>query len=484
MKSYRSFIHLSLALILLFSSHATAQNILESFDPLIKNGDFSQAQTEMWTYMADHPDMNPLDRMILEFEVERLDRIRKDFTKTRADVVDYIRKYIPGVSDDDLERWEKEKSLEAMIIDGKKWYFYRSAPNLFRIDKKAKAIKKAYEDAHSNDEEPLYSYVEDAAKIIHAARTLGSSLVNPIRFRMTYTLSVDADVVPPGEIIRAWLPYPKDAPPRQVDVKFITSSPDNPLIADNNISAHRTVYLEKETVAGERTEFQAVYEYTSYAQFYDIDPKAVLPYNTHSPSYKKYTGERAPHIQFSKTFKSLLPKIIGNETNPYLKARKIFQWVYDNVPWAGAREYSTIRNIPKYCIDNGHGDCGIQTMTFMTLARLAGIPVRWQSGWWVAPGQKTLHDWGEFYLEPYGWLLVDQYCGVQASKDENVKWFALGGTDAWRFIVNTDYSRPFYPAKIYPRSETVDFQRGEVEWRGGNLYFDLWGYSLKVEVIE
>lgn len=31
-------------------------------------------------------------------------------------------------------------------------------------------------------------------------------------------------------------------------------------------------------------------------------------------------------------------------------------------------------------------------------------------------------------------------------------------------IVNTDYGMPLQPEKQYPRSETVDFQRGEVEW--------------------
>jgi hypothetical protein len=43
---------------------------------------------------------------------------------------------------------------------------------------------------------------------------------------------------------------------------------------------------------------------------------------------------------------------------------------------------------------------------------------------------------------------------------------------------------PLYPKKIYPRSETVDFQRGEVEWSGGNLYFPQWDYSMEIEYLE
>ena len=29
-----------------------------------------------------------------------------------------------------------------------------------------------------------------------------------------------------------------------------------------------------------------------------------------------------------------------------------------------------------------------------------------------------------------------------------------------------------------------DFQRGEVEWKGGNLYFDKWDYNMKIKYIN
>jgi hypothetical protein len=39
------------------------------------------------------------------------------------------------------------------------------------------------------------------------------------------------------------------------------------------------------------------------------------------------------------------------------------------------------------------------------------------------------------------------------------------------------------PAKTYIRSETVDFQPGEVEWRKGNLFYDKRNSHLKVNSI-
>ena len=79
---------------------------------------------------------------------------------------------------------------------------------------------------------------------------------------------------------------------------------------------------------------------------------------------------------------------------------------------------------------------------------------------------------------------MDQSFGLVQSEEKEVHWFFLGGIDAYHFIVNSDYSQPLYPAKIFPRSETVDFQRGEVEWRGGNLYFDKWDYHMEVKYLE
>src|SRR3546814_2225177 len=65
-----------------------------------------------------------------------------------------------------------------------------------------------------------------------------------------------------------------------------------------------------------------------------------------------------------------------------------------------------------------------------------------------------------------------------------LEWFYLGGLDAYRIAFNDGWGTPFQPAKQHFRSETVDSQRGEVEWRGGNLYFDQWDYGFKAEIVN
>ena len=95
------------------------------------------------------------------------------------------------------------------------------------------------------------------------------------------------------------------------------------------------------------------------------------------------------------------------------------------------------------------------------------------------PGEINLHDWCEVYYEGVGWVPLDQSFEEQDSKDTDIRSFYVSGIDGYRLVVNDDYTKPLFPAKIYPRSETLDFQRGEMEWRGGNIYFNKWKYNMK-----
>ena len=172
-------------------------------------------------------------------------------------------------------------------------------------------------------------------------------------------------------------------------------------------------------------------------------------------------------------------------SDPVEKARRFFLYTDANIPWASAREYSTIENIPMYVWKNRHGDCGQKSLLFITLCRIAGIPARFESGFMMYPGAWNMHDWAEVFFEGLGWVPVDQSFGTcDWGKNEPVRMFYLGGIDSWRMIVNRDYGMTLQPKKKYPRSETVDFQRGEVEWKGGNLYYDQWTWRMQIEYID
>jgi len=454
-----------------------AQTKYNDVNELINSGEYTKAK-ELIDNKVKSTTITSKDKLDLLFEKERLDRIKIDFNKTADDVLKFINKYYPDVKEKDLAKWENDGSLEYKIIDGKKWYFSRSAPNLFRINKEAKEQKLKI-DGFKKDPKDVF-LEEHIPLILDESANGNEDLVRPVTFKLDYTVTVDANDVPDGEIIRCWLPFPREGHRRQVDVKLLSVNSDEYVLASND-NQQRTVYIQKPAIKDQPTIFNMVLEVTGYNEINFIQPNQIKPYNKDSGLYKTYTSERAPHIIFSDKIKDLSNKIVGDEANSYLIAKKIFTWISTNIPWAGAREYSTLENISDYCITNGHGDCGIKTLLFMTLCRYNGIPAKWQSGWMLHPGEVNLHDWSEIYLEGYGWVPVDQSFGLVNSDQEDERYFFFGNIDAYHLIVNDDYSRPLFPAKIFPRSETVDFQRGELEWRGGNIYFNQWDYNMKVE---
>lgn len=466
----------TLFLLLLFLSINMQGQEMQKIKLLIENGEFSEAKLLIDSLLI-LPEIAETNKLNLRFELERMERIKLDFRRSDADVLEYIRRFYPQADNTLLSKFEQDLSLENMIIDNKKYYFNRSAPNLFRINPEARK-RKIEVEGETTDQ--LDIFLEKYLPGVFAdVKNTSKKYTHSIDFVLDYTITLDKDVVPDGETVRCWLPYANENPERQENVKLISANADNYIISPENYD-HRTIYMEKTAIKGQPTVFNIKFSYTSYGEWNSIMPEKVLPYNSSTDEYKHYTAQRLPHIEFTKRIKELGGKLKGNEKNPYLIAKNIFSWINENIPWAGAREYSTLYNIPEYSLVNGHGDCGIKTLLFITLCRYNGIPARWQSGWMLHPGETNLHDWGEFYLEGYGWLPVDQSFGLTNSDVDDVRYFFLGGMDPYRLIVNTDYTQPLYPVKVFPRSETVDFQRGELEWRGGNIYFDKWDYTMKV----
>ncbi len=448
---------------------------------LTEQGRFSEAQQLLKQRAAD-PALSKSERVELLNESERLDRIRYDFSIPPDEMLAALKKDIPDVTLEDMIRWREEGSLEGMTIDGQLLYFKRAAANLSRLSSEV-AKRKVEAPAEAAPFSDRSIQIEDyMAEIVKERQNSDSRFVMPRRYRIKYSLTVNPDAVPAGETIRCWLLYPRERA-NQKDIRWIGSTPEKTLIAPNE-ALQRMVYLEQPAVAGQPARFEIQYEVTTWAQCEPIEPAQVQPYDPSSDLYREFTAERPPHLTFTPRIKTLARKIVGDETNPYLKARKIFGWINDNIRYTSALEYSTIPSLSGYCESNRRGDCGIQAMLFTVLCRIEGIPAKWQSGWSLLPWRAGMHDWAEFYIEPYGWLPADPSRGLRPVEDEKVRWFNFGNMDPFLLVGNDDYGSELIPPKEHWRSEPVDFQRGEVEWRGGNLYFDQWDYEIEVEHLE
>lgn len=412
----------------------------------------------------------------LLFHKDMMIRIEREFALTEADVIDRLSPYFSDSITIYMEKWEKDKSLEYRLINGQKRFFKNAIPNLFRLDEFAKNTK---DKLSGKTTDYLKRFCLDHTSQLISESKGSGELTHPVECILSYSISVKADVVPAGEIIRCWMPYPKESNARQKHIELLSVLPEKHILAPDSV-AQRSIYCEKVAVEGMETKFSVSFRAKTYAQVYDPAKMNCLAYDTTSVEYQKTTSERPPHIIFSDRIKSLADEICGSETDALKQVELFYNWINSNIPWASALEYSIVPNIPEYVLENMHGDCGMKTLLFMTMARYRGIPVKWQSGWMLHPEKVNLHDWCEVYYQGIGWVPLDQSFGMQESRNEKLKNFYLTGIDSYRLIVNEDFSQALFPAKIWPRSEPVDFQRGELEWKGGNIYFGDWTYKMNV----
>jgi transglutaminase-like putative cysteine protease len=423
----------------------------------------------------------------LRFELERTRRIRLDYRVTESRLWELLQENVEGITRDEFDTWLAEGRFDSKEIDGVRLFVGPSVANLFHRHydlnpRRLKPLGKTWADfLNSHSEEVREEFAADP-----------NNLLPERHFRIRMQNIVRPNEVPEGEQVRLWMVYPQDFA-HQSRVHLETATPA-PLFVNAPDYPVRSLYFEQPSRGAEETIFEAVYTLSTRPRLIPIDPALVAAAPQSGPETAWFLREQPPHVQFVPELRELVDSIVGAETNPAIRARLIYDWIATNIRYSFAREYSTLHNISLYCYTNRYGDCGQITLLYMTLCRIAGIPARWQSGWVIYPHYQNLHDWCEIWLAPHGWVPVDPNYGISTESPgfahltpearAALRDFYFGGMDAYRLVINRDHGFPHFPAKQHFRSDTVDFQRGELETAKGNLYFNQFRYRMELEVLD
>lgn len=470
-----------LALLFGLPALASQSQILQDASRLEVQGQFKMAATCLERAL-ENPSLSPADRSQLLFERDRLDRIKIDFPLTKEALFDDLRKAVKGLTSEEFEAWISEGRFDSRTIDRELRFMVSSVSNLFWRYPELSRRRLPPKNSAAYERRVLESCESIRSTAVRERRPY----VLPKQFEVAMTVTAQPNAAPDGQTVRAWLPIPREFP-FQSGYQLIASS--TPVLnTDPPHSTIRSVLLEQAARKDRPTPFRIQYRYTSCGVWFDLKAQPGEPLALPGPELRKYTSE-APHIVFTTEMRSLSEKIAAGETNPCLKARRFYNWIAENIKYSYAVEYSTIRNLGDYCRDRGYGDCGQEALLFMTLCRLNGIPARWQSGWSTFPGAKSIHDWTEIYVAPHGWVPVDPYMGIFAMRYATslktaqrlkIRDFYFGGLDQYRLSANSDHNQELSPPKKSMRSDPVDFQRGELEWNGQNIYLDKYSWNLTV----
>ena len=245
------------------------------------------------------------------------------------------------------------------------------------------------------------------------------------QIRVQYQITVPKGTFRLRENMRCWLPFPQGAKLIEAGVNGVPF-PEDKIILSETSSPHGSLYME-----------------------------------TRSSRYKDITFHEVYEYQYKPLFHP------GRSEESDVLAR----WIRDSITQAPMKEYSTIEDIPGKVKSEKRGDDGGKALLFIKMCKDKGIPVRWRSGLEPARGKVFLREWAEVSSDGEEWH------PASLSGDGTPDFGSV-------ILINNDFSGELYPAKKYPRSDNVDFLRGEVEWDGGNLYFNQWNSEIQIEYLE
>jgi len=426
------------------------------------HGDFNKALHLIELYMNRNIPIVLKNR--LTYEKDRIRRLKEDYIYSYDEALELASKKISNFSKDDLEMMKDQGYAEWIYINGEVKFIHSFLDNMIKVNTslKERLIEK---DNENSDSQILSKTVEE----------MMDGKEKKYFFHLKTGIKLNGEYARIGETVRVHIPIPQNA--QQIkNIKILNTSHEPRYISPENYP-QRTIYFEKE-VTGEEI-FTVEYTYENHVKYTKFDPNIV---SKEQPNF--YTEERLPHIRFTPFLVQLANKIVENETNPLLKARKIYDYITQNIKYSYMPQYATIINVPEYCAYNLKGDCGVQALLFITLCRIVGIPSRWQSGLYVNPYYIGCHDWAEFYIEPYGWIFADPSFGGGALRNKNeARWnFYFGNLDPFRMVANSEVNYEFLPAKKHFRQDFCDNQVGEIEYN--DRFLESQEYETILKIID
>ncbi len=222
-----------------------------------------------------------------------------------------------------------------------------------------------------------------------------------MRGRYWYVLEDIAYDAESGESpqVRLWAALPVDR--REQRVRIGAIQPDPTAILTEPENGNRIVYWEIDAPAeGKALVFSYDFDVVVRSLLYDLDPEKALPVDPYSDQARLFTISE-PWVEVTPAIEAMAREIVGDEVNPVLQARALFDWTVDEITY----DYPGIadRGAEK-SFERRKGDCGEFSRVFMAMARSLGIPARSVTANWLSSGG---HAWAEVYLAPWGWVPVD-----------------------------------------------------------------------------
>jgi hypothetical protein len=246
------------------------------------------------------------------------------------------------------------------------------------------------------------------------------------KYSIQYAMDVAVSAASGDNTLYLWMPRILPTP-EQRKIETVEQDPE-PLLVTSSSALYSLSNLQK----GGKYKVTLSWMFDRYAIETQVNPADVPAYDTTTELYGRFTVPDALVPSASPEIVKAAATAAGGEKNPWLKARRIYEWLLGQLKYAPSTEdLSTALRLKR-------GDALAYSSLYCALLRASGIPSRMVSGYLVgesgAPTRR--HFWDEFYVETLGWVPVDPLLGDEKSlmptlppEDFDAKAYYFGNLD-------------------------------------------------------
>lgn len=249
----------------------------------------------------------------------------------------------------------------------------------------------------------------------------------------------------------------------QTDLSWSVSGPGAQIVTDSD--GRKEFVIDTKVTAGQ------ILEYTFTRSVKNNSVRYTTDLSNTSGNYKGYSLYKyytSPQEKIESSDTAIIDKakeLFNGITNPYLKAKKAFEFVNLYMTYDIDDAYSNKGALS--ALTYGKGVCEDYAELMVALLRASGVPARVVTGYWAESGafqngqalaSNYAHAWPEFYLPEYGWVAAEPTYTYTVSGVKTVDYSYFAN------MVNPDH----FLAGYNPVGENPDMS---MTWSGYNLQF-------------
>jgi transglutaminase-like putative cysteine protease len=231
-------------------------------------------------------------------------------------------------------------------------------------------------------------------------------------YAISYSVDIRVEKAEGPNSLYLWLPQPASSS-SQRNVRLLSRNRE-PFVENYRGTS---LFQMQDLRSGAAAAVNLSYLVEVYAVETDIRANSLPAGSKTSPVMAAYTAPSDLIPSDHPQVRELAASVAGREQNPYLKARRIYEYLLNqvtiqwSVPEGSPPEALVAKTMPGV-IEEKRADPYMAALLFCAMARAAGVPAIPVSGALMDRNRITSsHYWAEFWVDGFGWIPVDPTLG-------------------------------------------------------------------------